>query len=390
MNKHIQNMTKLREDGFAPIIVSIIIVIVLSLLTIGFVTLADNNAQSALNRQLSNNAYYAADSGINDAIQAISHGFDHPKTHCAPLKPTDLFYSPYLSNNQINGPQDYYSCLLINPTPSTLQYSTVKSSQPSVVLLSTVDSSGNAVNPSYIIFSWEPAATVEKPPFAFAPSNYFPNCGIAGGVSGACLTQEGFSFGTLWQDASNKSYTGILRVALTPLYSGQTVPQDTSTTYTSFLYPVSGAGNVVYAPAYSSSTIGANAGAEVSGDCNNNPVQPTIEPYTCNVRIPIANSNTNGFILSMLSYYTDSRVTIEAYDYNNNQLLFRNAQYVIDSTGYDHGVQRRLQVRLSSLNDNGFSAYNAATSGNFCSDLQAYPPNLSTSGAGYASSACGL
>ncbi|MGH7234477.1 MAG: PilX N-terminal domain-containing pilus assembly protein, partial [Candidatus Saccharimonadales bacterium] len=71
---------KLGEEGFAPIIVSIIIVIVLSLLTVGFVTLANNSAQNALNRQLSNNAYYAADSGVNDAIAAITHGYLKAKT----------------------------------------------------------------------------------------------------------------------------------------------------------------------------------------------------------------------------------------------------------------------------------------------------------------------
>lgn len=373
MNK----MKKLGEEGFAPIIVSIIIVIVLSLITLGFVSLANNSAKNALNRQLSNNAYYAADSGINDAIKAIASGsYTGTKQTCGPV-----VGNPYLGNNQINGPQDYYSCLLINPSPATLQYSSVSSNQPIVALLSTVNSSGAATNPSYFIFSWEPSAQVEASPYVFAPASYFPNCTIVSNIYGACLPAA-----ANWIDSSKKPITGILRLSLTPLQDRNTLPSDTSSTYTAFLYPQSGSGSVNSAPSYSSNTIGPNSGLEVSGNCNSVSTQPD----NCTVEIPVSSSATNGYIMSMRSLYTNSRVTIEAFDSQGNPLLFNNGQTMIDSTGFDHGVKRRIQVRISSLNYNGFPGYDIASSNSICKDLQAYPANNATGNPGNAISICGL
>lgn len=372
MNK----IKKLNESGFAPIIVSIIIVVVLSLLTLGFVTLANNSAKNALNRQLSNNAYYAADSGINDAIQAIASGtYNKAKNFCGPDTT-----NPFLRNNHINGSQDYYSCLLINPTPATLQYSSVSSSQPVVALISTINSIGAPTNPAYIILSWEPSAQVEVAPYVFAPSSYFPVCNLSANINGACLPNAAgwTSFG--------KPITGILRLALTPLQNRGPLPSDTSSTYTAFLYPQSGNGSATMAPSYSVNTIGPNSGLEVSGNCS----VLTIQPDDCNVEIPIGSANTNGFIMSLSSLYTNSRVTIEAFDNSGAPLLFRNSQVMIDSTGYDHGVQRRIQVRISSLNYNGFPSYDIASSNSVCKDLQAYPGNDATGNPGNAASICGL
>lgn len=365
---------KMGEEGFAPIVVAIIIVVVLSLLTVGFVNLANNSAKNALDRQLSNNAYYAADSGVNDAIAAITHGYSQAKTTCGPDNT-----NTYLSNNQIKGPQDFYSCLLINPTPATLQYSSVSSSQPTVALISTVDSNGNPVSPDHIIFSWEPAAQVETAPYAFTPTNYFPNCTIVANIYGACLPTA-----SNWNNGG-KPITGILRVALTPLKDHGQEPTDTTTTYTAFLYPQSGGGSVNTAPAYGASTIGPNSGLTVSGNCS-----ILSSPDACNVEIPIGSVNDNGFIMGLRSLYTDSRVTIQAFDRNGSPLLFRNAQVMIDSTGNDHGVQRRIQVRISSLNYSGFPSYDMASSNSICKDLQTYPANNATGSAGNSISICGL
>ncbi len=376
MSKH----NKLGEDGFAPIIVSIIIVIVLSLLTLSFVALANNSAKNALNRQLSNNAYYAADSGINDAIAAIGSGFHSAKTSCNPILSV-----PDLSNNQVNGPQDIYSCLLIDPTPSSLQYTTVTETQPTVALISTINPiTNNPEAPAYFIFSWEPSPQVESPPYVFAPTNYFPNCSAASGIKGACLYP-----GSSW-NISSRPITGILRTALTPIVSSGQLPTNTSTTYTAFLYPQLGNGalsSINTAPPYSPNTTGINGGVSVSGNCSS----ASTQPYECAVEIPISNAATNGFILSMESLYTDSRVKIEAFDSLNNRLMFKNAQIMIDSTGNDHGVQRRIQVRISSINYTGFSAYDIASSSSFCKDLYAYPMNLATGNPGGAVSPnCGL
>ncbi|MGH7233820.1 MAG: hypothetical protein ACREF7_00010, partial [Candidatus Saccharimonadales bacterium] len=285
----------------------------------------------------------------------------------------------YLSNNLVNGSQDYYSCLLIDPTPATLQYSSIVSNQPTVALVSTVDSNGNPVVPTDFVFSWEPSLQVETSPYVFAPASYFPNCNLGVNISGACLPPA-----VSWLN-SGKPITGILRVALTPLANGAALPTNTQTTYTAFLYPQSGSGTLSYATAYSPSTIGPNSGLSVSGNCST----ATLQPDDCSVDIPLGGLNDNGFIMALRSLYTDSQVTVEAFR-NGTALLFRNAQIMIDSTGDDHGVQRRVQVRVSSLNYNGFPAYDISTSTSVSKILQAYPTNAETGNPGNARSVCGL
>lgn len=372
-------MTKkqMGEEGFAPLMVAIIIIIVLSLLTIGFITLVDQNQKNALNLQLNNDAYYAAESGINDAIAAINNGFNQNKTTCGPN--TSPRWVKYLGNNQINGPTDYYNCLLINQTPSNLQYSSVTASQPTVALLSTP----GGLNPTDIEFTWQPSPSIEGSPYAFANPTWFPNC--TSGANGACLPPA-----SQWQ-SGGKPITGILRVALTPLPNGGPLPTDTSTTYTTFLYPEQGSGTINRAPYYTSN-IGANSGAEVSGNCNNVPSSAT--QLACTVDIPVCNLPNNnlcpnGYLLSMTSLYTNSQVEVYAFD-GALPLSFRNAQVVIDSTGSDHGVKKRIQVRVPTINDTGFPAYDIASSNTICADLVAWPPNSSTGNSGGASSSCGL
>ena len=375
----VMNKKQMGEEGFAPLMVAIIIIIVLSLLTIGFITLVDQNQKNALNLQLNNDAYYAAESGINDAIAAINNGFNQNKTYCGP--DTAPGWNKYLGNNQINGPTDYYSCLLINQTPNNLQYSSVTASQPTVALISTP----NGINPTGIGFTWQPSPSTESSPYAFAPSSWFPNCS-SGGVNGACLPPT-----SSWEKGG-KPITGILRVALTPLPNRGPLPTNTSTTYTAFLYPEPGSGTAETASPYSSSSIGANSGAEVSGNCNNSPSPAT--QLACTVYIPVCNNPINslcpnGYIMSITSLYTNSQVEVYAFD-NSTPLQFRNAQVVIDSTGTDHGVKKRIQVRVPTLNDTGFPAYDIASTNTICADLQAWPPNLSTGNPGDASSSCGL
>src|SRR5882724_3022558 len=82
------------EAGFAALIIGIILVLILGLLTIGFAQLVRHEQSSALDKQLSSQAYYAAESGVNDAYHAIQGylktGQVPPaRTSCAGNPPSD-------------------------------------------------------------------------------------------------------------------------------------------------------------------------------------------------------------------------------------------------------------------------------------------------------------
>jgi hypothetical protein len=73
-----------REGGFVSIIVCMIIMTILSLITIGFAQIMAREQRQALDRQLSSQAFYAAESGVNDALMltlvAIMHLLAAPLT----------------------------------------------------------------------------------------------------------------------------------------------------------------------------------------------------------------------------------------------------------------------------------------------------------------------
>ena len=369
------NMTtrkgKINDYGFAPMIVTIIIVTILSLMTVGFVAIINTSQQNALNLQLNNNAYYAAEVGVNDAVEAINNGYVGPKNNCAPLANNDNQPgATFLRNNVVSG-SDVYSCLLINPTPASLQYSSVGAYQPVVAVVAP------SVNQTIakVKISWEPAAQVEQPPYSFASNGWFPNCP---GGTGPCFPPQ-------YQWSRNgKPITGILRFSLTPIPHNSSSPQDTSTTYTGFFYPATQGNNV---DSYSSSTIGFYAGQAISGACS--PSNST--PDQCSVTLLLSSASISRFLMSVRSLYTKSQVTIQIYGINNpNPLPIKNAQVLIDSTGDDHGVLKRIQVRVPGLDYTGFSAFDMASSGKICKDISIFPTNYNTNNPGQVSSSCGI
>lgn len=374
------------ESGFAPLIITIVIVTVLSLMTLGFVSLMRNNQYNALNKQLNNDAYYAAESGVNDAIQAIQAGYNSNKNTCGPIvSSTAVPGSQYLNNNQVNGSQDVYSCLLINPTPATLQYSSVGTNSPTVAFVTGDDKTLNNVRKiAYLKFSWQPSSAMGSSPYSFASPSWL-SCG-----NGPCLPPENSWSGRNSVNNNLQSIVGILRLSLTPIANATpnsgTIPTDTNTTYTALLYPASGDGTPGTST-YSSSTIGVNSGEVVSGNCANN---NTAEPDDCNVKIDVKSANTNTFLMAMRSIYAPTTVTVTAYDASDNLLFIKNAQTLIDSTGDDHGVLKRIQVRVPTMNSQGMPAYDIVTKQAICKDLNVFPHNNATGTSGQANSSCGL
>jgi Tfp pilus assembly protein PilX len=64
------------EEGLVSIIVVTIVIIILSLMTIGFAKIMDREFRQSLDRELAVQANYAAESGMNDARNYIASGVD--------------------------------------------------------------------------------------------------------------------------------------------------------------------------------------------------------------------------------------------------------------------------------------------------------------------------
>src|SRR5580704_6402782 len=112
------------EAGIVSIMVTMVMLIVISLIVLGFAEISRTEQRNTTDAQLSVSAYYGAESGINDALAVISAYY--PPGQQIPVKPDcnvdNNLADPYHWLNGIvnNNDKVSYTCLTVNPTPITL------------------------------------------------------------------------------------------------------------------------------------------------------------------------------------------------------------------------------------------------------------------------------
>src|SRR5579871_3536126 len=118
----IRNLRSKDESGMASFLVVTLIVTLIALVSVSFSQLADRESRQALDRQLSDEAYYAAESGLNDARNYVTANPDAANTNntCVPpsVSPDPFANNGYLSSDGVVR----YSCLSIITKPQQLSY----------------------------------------------------------------------------------------------------------------------------------------------------------------------------------------------------------------------------------------------------------------------------
>ncbi len=310
-----KNNKQLNEEGIVSIVITLIIMIILSLIVTGFAQLARREQREALDRQLSAQANYAAESGINafiDVLPNINVDLSPKRESCDQnvsfKAPIDQNKNPFdAASAQLgqSGSNSSYTCLLYDTKPETL-IGSVSTDSVFTVPLSTQTSDGLSANLQNLTLSWVNNANGSSAIRNGAVAGQFPNK-------------------TTW--GSNN--VGALRVDLIPL---GVLSQDTldSATKTFILYPVSsgqktkdkndiGRGDVI--------------GVQCSNEC----------------KFTVTNLDKPNYILRVKSLYTPSKVTINsnsAIDGTGTPNKFVNAQVEVDSTGKATDVLKRIKVRL--------------------------------------------
>src|SRR5688572_1479839 len=110
-----------KEAGMVAIMVTMILMIVISLIVLGFAQISRRNQRQTLDRQLSTQAFYAAETGINDAAELIkgASGVVPDKPDCA--SSGGGFYTLTPTIDATNNVE--YTCLTVDPSPESLVYS---------------------------------------------------------------------------------------------------------------------------------------------------------------------------------------------------------------------------------------------------------------------------
>lgn len=344
---------KSSQNGFTSIIVCLLIMIVLSLITVGFAQIMGREQRAALDRQLSTQAFYAAESGVNDASLELATNPQYTKLDdCNPVTIGGAEVSKEIDPV---GPVRS-TCVNVNPFPQELLYSPISTNQnnPTVIPMIGVDPAGVSAAISRIEIRWSQAV----------------------GNTGSSQFRSSFARDFPSQSAWN-SRTGALKVGVILFSVGDGRAQILDRFSEFYLNPnITGTGTVVHG-----SGTRENIGQIVDGNCISS---------TCTVSITGIPSY-NDLKLVMSSIYRGNNVEIRAYSASNVQLRLTGAQAAIDSTGRSGDVLRRISVRkpLSAVYE-GSNGNALISSGDICKLISANTVDTSNSPCGILGNPRGL
>lgn len=297
------------QSGMISLVICMLLMIIISLMTLSFAALSRREQRQALDKQLSTQAFYAAETGINDASKAILDGtLTSDITDCSQVAQDSI---KLLSGDIIPGALDASSnvsrtCVFVDQTPSQID-DVVGESATTVFLVSA-----NGIT-SLDIY-WENDTAVSSP--------VFPALDL---VNGSFPPDAGW----------NSSTPGVLIIQLIPA----TFPTNRANIASGTRY-VYGFPSAPPASAPANGT-GSN-GSILGGGCAvSNTSTPTNWPRQCKITL----SGLSGqYYILMKAVYDPVHVTIEGKDVLNNRLPFVGAQVLIDSTGRAGDVTKRLKI----------------------------------------------
>ncbi len=324
------------EKGFASIVIALTMIIVLALLAIGFAQLARREQQSALDKQLSTQAYYAAETGINDVRKYIKSGAINTATNlntdkCLEGGPIDA------SKDIDTGTGVAYTCVIANLIPKSLLFTSVQEDSSKAMNFQTTDALGNPVSLQNLTIEWQ----------------------SDGATANASTELKKFLSRTEW---ASKGYPSVIQFAITP-YNSAAVNSDVlaKNTHTSYLYPGDGLGAEL---PYSARNGGPGGINDIGCDTD----------LKCSVTITGISSvaGANNYLMHFVNIYSKSNITITGKDTSNNDVHFKGGQAMVDVTGKARNALKRIQVRIPMSEQIALPAYSLEAR-NICKRIKAQP-----------------
>jgi Tfp pilus assembly protein PilX len=336
------------EQGVVSILVTMIMIIVITLIVIGFAQITRRNQRESLDTQLSTQAYYAAESGVNAAVNYLTN----PTNIGAQINTIGncTTFIGYLGsagvNNLDTATKTSYNCLMVNTEPTSLNISPVTQNLNSIVYVANTDKEAfNALN-----FQWTQQTSTNFP-------------------GGACKSTGG-SGTTLPQMNAWKCPYGILRVDLV----------DSSNISNASLQGNQGVMSYYFVPSYTSGNPFVKQIA-ITWPTPSVEIVPVSCTTTCSIELNIAGGSKQYFARLTIMYQDSSSLTITGGDATHPLNLvtgtgtnFVGGQALIDSTGQSQDELRRVQVRIPlTTTANTLPAYGLQTTDTLCKELSDGP-----------------
>jgi hypothetical protein len=336
------------EQGMVAIVTTLVLMLVISLIVLGFAQISRRNHRESLDRQLSTQAFYAAESGVNEARQLIRQAVQagqpvQEKTTCTGTGGSAFYSSLDPDIDPTHSVK--YSCLLVDPAPKTLRFSDIGTTS-SVVPIISFDGS----NISNLKLDWQSKA-------------------ISGTPTTGCPTTIAnvFTPATSWSCGY-----GVLRFDLVPTAGVLNIDTLNDNTMTTFAVPLSSGGTATIPFSVPASNVNNKIGVR----CTN-----------AGCSLTITGLSQNNYHLRISSLYKDVGLQVSATGATGNQIRIAGAQAVIDATGKAQDVLRRIQVNIpyTSTSENQLSDYAIETQGSLCKRYSVMQGFLSIDGSGITS-----
>jgi Tfp pilus assembly protein PilX len=326
MNKTMHTI-KSKQQGIVSIMMTFVLMIVISLIVLGLAQLSRREQRQSLDTQLSSQAFYAAESGLNDAVAvlrslAVSGAAIPSKTSCANS-------GAYNFNTVIDTANDVsYSCLTIDAAPPVITQ-TLSSASNAFTL-----NSDGGVGFATLDFKW----TVPT-------GNNSSNIAACPGGLGTSIFKPVIG-GTTWTCPY-----GVLRVDIVPGSSATSRNGLISGTRTGFLVPTSSGGAVAF------SSMPA-AGDQYQAKCN---------PTNCMVTFSGLGEAKYYVRVSEL-YYEGGTLSISGTTTSGSAANFVGTQARVDVTGKAQDVLRRIvaAVDIDGTNENSNASAAIISGGSVC------------------------
>ncbi|MDQ3159287.1 MAG: pilus assembly PilX N-terminal domain-containing protein [bacterium] len=311
---------KQNQDGLVAIVVSMMFIIIITLVVVSFAFLMRREQQQVLDRQLSTQAFYAAESGVNDHVAKLIKGESF-------VDSTDCTGAPVQLDSDSNA---FYSCVIVDQSLPDVRFPTDLTKDESKLVRLTSSDPDRPIHSIDVL--WEAVESESKGKFA---SNDVYN-----------LPTDTFS-------QSNKksfaNYIAVVDTMVIPISNIDSVnrTQINDAAKSFFAYPSTENQN--------SSKIDyrspAADGAFVGGGCDQ--AKADGRPLECKANI----NNLGGVkdvVVRVKPLYKNANIRLVARDKKGEQVDIIGVQAEIDSTGRANDVLRRIQVRIPLQGNQGY------------------------------------
>ena len=345
--------SRLNQAGMVSFLVTLIMMAVITLIVVGFSQVTRRNAKEALDRQLSTQAFYAAESGVNVAKAAIASASPAvplaSKTTCPHDYQPDATKPAVAIKDISTSANVRYTCVLVDPNPDTLIYDKLKQGDSIVVPMNT----SAAIDT--LSFSWTSQTGLPAGSCTGQPRSYLPPA-----------TGWGCPFALLRVD--------LMQVP-SPGATINNVSQLTSNTASLFLTPYGDNSSKLY-----DNATGGHGGGGASltfggattvyygaaSGCKTSPAT------NCRVDARLASPQTTYYARITPLYHDVDELVISA-KAGVSPVKFNGTQAIVDVTGQAQDELRRIQVRVGLQGGVDVPANAVASSSSICKNFTILP-----------------